>query len=103
MKDVIERMLKVEEGARAALAEAKKQAAETTETARREAAAKSEAIRRRTREETAKRLETSKAELDAKRKARLEAFARDDAAYVEEVRPRVAQAAETAAKRVLGG
>lgn len=102
MKDVIERMLKVEGEATAALAGAKKKAADLAESARREAAEKSDAIRKRMREETASRLEASRASIETKRRESLAAFDRDDAAWVEQVRPRTAEAAEAVVKKVLG-
>jgi len=103
MKDVIERMLQVEEEGRRLLADAEKQAASAAESARRKATEKAEALRAEAHAEASKRLESARAEMQAKRDERLAAFDRDNAEYAEKVRPHVPEAAEQVVKRVLGG
>ena len=103
MKDVIERMLRVEEEARTILAEAEKRAGAVAEAARREASEKSEALRAEAHVEATKRLEATRAELAHKREERLSTFDRDSEAYAEKVRPQVPEAAGLIVRRVLGG
>ncbi len=102
MKDVIERMLKVEEEARAILAEAEKDAARVSESARRDASARAEALRLEAHTDATKLLESTRAELEQKRAERLAAFDCEDAAYAEQVRPKIAEAADKVVRRVLG-
>ncbi len=102
MKDVIERMLKVEEEARTILAEADQEAARVSEAARREASERGDALRLEAHEDATKLLETTRAQLEQKRAERVAAFDRDDAAYAEQVRPKIAEAAEKVVRRVLG-
>ena len=71
MKEVIERMLKVEEEARAALAEAEKKAADISEKSRRETAERCDKMRQDARAEAARRLEASRAALKKTRAERL--------------------------------
>lgn len=101
MKDVIERMLKVEQEARTILANAEKESAKIAEAARREASERAEALRLVAHEETTKLLEVSRAELEQKRAERLRSFDRDTAAYTEQVRPGIAEAVETTVRRLL--
>ena len=103
MKDVIERMLRVEQEARAIIADAEKQAAEIGERGRREASAQAEALKMAAHAESTKKFEAVRAELAAKRQARLAGFDRENEAYAETARPKVPEAAERIVKRVLGG
>ena len=102
MKDVIERMLKVEEEARTLLAEAEKDAAKVAEAARREALTRADALRHEGHEEATKLLEAARAELEKKRAERLGAFDRENAAYAGQVRPKVEEAVAGVVRRVLG-
>jgi F0F1-type ATP synthase membrane subunit b/b' len=102
MKDVIERMLKVEEEARTILGEARKRSEETTEKSRREASDQAEKLRAGAHAEAVRLIEQSREEMKKRRAERVAAIDKADADYAESVRPGVAPAVERVVKRVVG-
>jgi F0F1-type ATP synthase membrane subunit b/b' len=103
MKDVIERMLRVEEEARTILADAEKDASRAAEAGRREASKRSDKMRLEAHAEATRRRESARAELDRRRAEATVRFDRANEAYAAEVRPRIGEAAERIVRRVLGG
>jgi F0F1-type ATP synthase membrane subunit b/b' len=102
MKDVIERMLKVEEDARTILGDARKRAEDMIEKSRREAGDQAEKIRIEARAEALKKLERSREELKKRREERIVAFDKADVDYAGKVRAVVPAAVERVVKRVVG-
>ncbi|HUW56321.1 MAG TPA: hypothetical protein VMZ92_06770 [Planctomycetota bacterium] len=103
MKEVIERMLKVEEEARGVLAEAEARAAKVAEESRREATGKGEKLRSDAHAEAARLLEETRKGLDQQRQERLTRVDEENTAYAEEVRTKFPRAVDLVVRRVIGG
>ncbi len=102
MKEVIERMLKVEEEARAILEDADRRAAEMREEHRRKAAESGEKIRTEAHEEVARRLEEARLELQTRRDERLRSVDEVNEKYMQETRARFGIAADLVVRRIIG-
>lgn len=103
MREVIERMLKVEEQARAILAEAEERAAKVAEESRREAAERSEKVRSEAHAEVARGLEKIRQGLRQQREERLAQVERENAAYAKKARTNLEKAVDLVVRRVIGG
>ena len=103
MKEIIERMLKVEEEARSIQAEAEQRATEIAEEGRREADRRAEEIRVNAHAEASTELEASRRKLDEERRSRLDAVDRDNETYADKVRTRAGEAVDLVVRRVLDG
>lgn len=102
MKEVIERMLKVEEEARAILEDADRRTAEMREEYRRKADKSGEKIRTEAHEEVARRLEEARLELKTRRDERLRSVDEVNEKYVQEVRTRFGPATDLVVRRIIG-
>ena len=103
MKEIIERMLKVEEEARRIQAEAEKRATDVTEECRREAESQSGQIRTDAQAAASSKQEETRRKLDEERRRRLEKTDRENEAYAQTVRRRADAAVAEVVKRVIGG
>jgi len=103
MKEVIERMLKVEEDARAIVAEAEKRAGEILEASRRRASEGGEKLRGEAHAEATRRLEESRRLLDKERQERLARSDQANAEYARKVRTSFTGAVDLVVRRVIGG
>ena len=102
MKEVIERMLKVEEEAREVLAEAEKLTRDIAEKARRDAYEQGEKLRIEAHAEATKRVEESRTGLKGLRDERLAGFDRANETYTWEVRQRLPQAVDAVVRKIVG-
>ena len=102
MKEVIKRMLKVEEEARAILEDADRRTAEVREEHRRKAEESGERIRSEAHEEVARRLEEARLELKARRDERLRSVDEVNEKHMQEVRARFGIATDLVVKRLIG-
>ena len=102
MKEVIERMLKVEQEARAILDDAERRSNEVRDEYRREADEESERIRSSAQEDVSGRLDHARLELKAKRDDRLRKVDEANQEYADEVRTRFAAASDLVVKRLIG-
>ena len=100
MKEVIEKMLKVEEEARSLQAAAEKKAVEISENARRQAARKSEALRSEAQAEAASRIEAAAKALADQRTTRLAELDQANTRYAEGIRKKQPAAVERIVKRI---
>jgi F0F1-type ATP synthase membrane subunit b/b' len=102
MKEVIERMLKVEEEARAILAGAERKAGEIAEQHRRRASRESDRVRGEAHAEAARQVDESRKALDVRRREDLARFDRANAQYADAVRARFQQALDLIVRSVSG-
>jgi vacuolar-type H+-ATPase subunit H len=103
MKEVIERMLKVEEEARAILAQAQKRAADILEAGRKRAGEAAEKIRTDAHAEAARQVEEARRRLDKLRQQELARTAEADKEYTRRARTNLAAAVDLVVRRVVGG
>jgi F0F1-type ATP synthase membrane subunit b/b' len=103
MKEVIERMLKVEEEARAILAEAQKRAADVLEAGRKHAGVAAEKLRSEARAEAARQVEDARRTLDKQRQEELARTVEAAGEYTKRARTNFAAAVDLVVRRVVGG
>ena len=102
MKDVIQRMLKVEEDARTILGDARKQADEILQKSRKDAGEQADKLRAGAAAEAARNLQQGREELKARRAERGAAIDKADADYAARVSQGVAPSVERVVKAVVG-
>ena len=103
MKEVIERMLKVEEEARAILAEAQKRAGDILEAGRKHAGEAAEKLRSDARAEAARQVEEARRALDKERQEELARTGEVAGEYARRARTSLAAAVDLVVRRVVGG